>query len=232
MSNIYATSLASLEITLVCSVSCCSLLVVTSGGVVGVSFSFISSISYLYPSIVCTMIYICSSALLSAAYTLSGIFLKTSYNLFSNLSACFFSSLFSILNCSIFICSIYLTSLAISSSVASALARDCTSCVTLTCNLYSDFVGIFAKTNSNCSNSLSGFCAISSSALFPTSFRANFSVYCTLLLPFFFHSTNFLLFLYFFSFYTFYDFLYFFFPNFYYSTLYTRISHYAATSEN
>jgi hypothetical protein len=71
--NSYATSLASLSIYAIWSVYCCSLFSQTSGGVVGLSFYFISSISCLYPSIVCEMTFIFSSALLFGACMLFGM---------------------------------------------------------------------------------------------------------------------------------------------------------------
>jgi hypothetical protein len=53
------------------------------------------------------------------------------------------------------------SSLVVSKFVASILALDCTSCATLTYNLYSTFVGILANTNSICSMSLTCFCTMS-----------------------------------------------------------------------
>jgi hypothetical protein len=152
----------------------------TSGGVVGLSFYFSSSISYLYPSTVYMMIYIYSFVLLSIACTLSIIILKTSCSFFARLSAFFFSSYFSVLNFSIFNCIISLTSLATSSSIASSLARDCTSCVMLTCNLNSAFVGIFAKTNSNCSKYFSSFCTIFSSIFSMSYVMLKFGLVCAM----------------------------------------------------
>jgi hypothetical protein len=96
LSNSCVTLLASFCITSTCRVSCCSLLVKTSGGFVGVSFYFISSFSFLYFSSVCAIIWICSSMFLMAIYALSGILVQTSFSFFSRLSAHCFSSFVSI----------------------------------------------------------------------------------------------------------------------------------------
>jgi hypothetical protein len=135
LSKIFVNSLASLAISFICSATYCYLLVKTSGVVFCVIFSFSSSITFLYPLSVCTMIWIYSSVLLSSACAFFGILVKNSFSFFSSLSACCFSSCVFIWNLSMMSCSTSLPSLVNSSFVASTLAYDCTSCVTLTCNL-------------------------------------------------------------------------------------------------
>lgn len=141
----------------------CSLLARNSRGVVEVYFLLSSSISFLQSLSVCTMIWICSSTFLRDACALPRILVKTSFSFVSKLSLHCFSSFVSIFN--------YLTTsskesfpfLVSYNSAASVLACDCTSYTTLTCSLYSSFVGIFSNTNSTYARYFNGFWAMASS---------------------------------------------------------------------
>jgi len=97
-----------------------------------------------------------------APCTLSGIFVRTSFSFCSNLSAHYFSSCVSIFTFSIIVSSSSLPSLVTCNFVAYSLARDCTSCATLTCNLYNSFFGMLSNTNYTSMRYLSGICAMAS----------------------------------------------------------------------
>jgi hypothetical protein len=109
------------------------------------------------------MIWICSSTFLMASCALSRIIEKFSFNLCSKLSACCISYFVSRFTCSTTSSRESLPFLVFYNYVTSVLACDCTSCGTLTCNLYSAFVGIFANTNCTCARYLSGVWAMDSS---------------------------------------------------------------------
>jgi hypothetical protein len=95
-----------------------------------------------------------------ATCALSQIFVKNSFSFCSNLSTRCFSSCVSSWACSITISSASFPSLVTCNFIASALDRNCTSCVTLTCSLYSDFVGILATTNCTYARYLSVVCSM------------------------------------------------------------------------
>jgi hypothetical protein len=131
MSNSYETSFSSLAISSISSEVCFSLFSQILGGVVGLSFSSISSISFLYPSIVYAIIFIFSSALLFGACTLCGMQSYTVVIPFCSLLAGSFSSSFSEVNCSRVIYNISVNSLPTSKLVTFARALDFNSCIIL-----------------------------------------------------------------------------------------------------
>jgi hypothetical protein len=143
-----------------CAVASFSLSSLTSGGVVGVIFSINSSIFYLYLSIVYAIFCIFSSVVTSSSYVQSSMLMYTSMSFFSSLFACCFYSSFSSVILSQVTCNNSLTSLSIYRLVASTLALDWTSCITLTCNPYNAFVVMCARTKLRCSMSFTCFYAM------------------------------------------------------------------------
>jgi hypothetical protein len=74
----------------------------------------------------------------------------------------FFSSCVSILTCSTTSSSASSPFMVTCNSIIFVLARNCTSCATLTCSLYNAFVGILVNTNCTYTRSLSGIWAMAS----------------------------------------------------------------------
>jgi len=130
------------------------------------NISLRSSISYLYLSIICVIMLIFSSTLLSGVFALSGMQSYIVVNPCSSLSTCYFSSSFYEVVWAHLICSISMNPLPTSMLVAYAWALDCTSYITLAWSLYTSLVGICAVTTSNFSTSPMGFCVISLSNMF------------------------------------------------------------------
>jgi hypothetical protein len=94
---------------------------------------------------------------------LSGILMKTSFSFFSKLSVCCFSYFVSKFTFTTTSSRASLSFFVTCNSVASILARDCTSSVTLTCSFYNAFVVIFANTNCTYAKYLSGVWVMTSS---------------------------------------------------------------------
>jgi len=156
-------SLTSYTILFTCTRASYSLYSRTSRGVLGFNFSVNSTISCLNFSMVCAILYIFSYVVTYYVYAQYGMLLYTFESFFSNLSVHYFSSSFSSVICSHVTCKISFTSWSSARLVASALALDHTSCITLVCNPYNSFVGIFARTTSKCSMSFTALFVVFSS---------------------------------------------------------------------
>jgi hypothetical protein len=143
-----------------------------------VSTSPLILLSHVYTlSLSILLFFILYFMLISLASALSEIVWNNSSSLFSSFSSCCFSS--SRLICT-YLRTIYKISFSyfsISNFVAYVLALDRTSCATLTYNLYSDFLGTLANTNSIYSTSLICFFNMSSSI-----FNMSLVMHCFLLL--------------------------------------------------
>jgi hypothetical protein len=122
-------SLAYFSISAIWSVDCFSLHSRTFVGVVGLKFSLRSSISFLYPSIVCEIIFIFSSAFLSHSCMLFRMWSYTIVIPCSILLAHYLSSSFFEFIWLQVIFKISVTPLPTSNLVAFARALDCIYCI-------------------------------------------------------------------------------------------------------